>query len=221
VELDRLMRISDPFLLAGSKVMHAYSQRHGLNMLLASYYRDSIMCVDIAWPDPSIPPHFERGLPMSLFRGAMAKIILAHLSSYQLRNVALNNADEIRVAGLGSNWTEFRGYMADLSRQGYAVTHAEMYPGSVGLAAPIFDSDGKILGSMTFAVTEKVWRGSGSEKLTQLIVQAAADATGLIAKTAVPAIPGADARISSSPAARGKGRPTSRGVREETLPKGG
>lgn len=177
VELDRLMRISDPFLLAGSKVMHAFSKKHGLNMLLANYYRGSIMCVDIAWPDPSIPPHFERGLPMSLFRGAMAKVILANLSAYQLRTVALHHADDIRDAGMGKNWTEFRSHMTELAKQGFSVTHAEMYPGSVGLSAPIFDPDGNVLGSITCAVTEENWERTDTERLTQLIIEAAKTAS--------------------------------------------
>jgi DNA-binding IclR family transcriptional regulator len=181
IELDRAMRIGDPLLRAGSRVMHEVSDRHKINMLLASYYRDSIMCVDIAWPDPAIPSHFERGLPMSLFRGAMAKIILAHLSPYQLRTMALQHLEDIRAAGMGQNWSEFRAHMADLARQGFAVTHAELFRDSVGLSAPIFDPEQKILGSITFAVTEEKWRALNGDVLRAEIVDAAARITALIA----------------------------------------
>lgn len=180
IELDRLMRISDPLLTAGRRVMQEVSARTGLNMLLSSYYHDSIMCVDIAWPDYSIPPNYERGRPMSLFRGAMAKVILAHLSPYQLRNMALQHAEEIRAAGLGSDWKSFRAQMAALCKDGYSVTKAELMPGSVGVAAPVFDAEGKILGSITFAVPRTRFEASDLEELRQWIVDAATKITELI-----------------------------------------
>jgi DNA-binding IclR family transcriptional regulator len=182
IELDRLIRISDPLLIAGSKVMHEVSERRRMNMMLASYYRDSIMCVDIAWPDPSIPANFERGKPMSLFRGAMAKIILANLSPYQLRNVALNRPDEIREAGLGGNWAEFRAHMSKLMRDGYAITRAEMMPGGGGISAPIFDPDKKVLGSITFVVAESKFAETDFERLRRWIVDAAEQITVAIAQ---------------------------------------
>lgn len=182
IELDRLIRISDPLLIAGGKVMHEISQRRKINMMLASYYRDSIMCVDIAWPDGSIPAKFERGKPMSLFRGAMAKVILAHLSPYQLRNVALNHPEEIRAAGLGENWPEFRAQMAKLARDGYAITRAEMMPGGGGISAPIFDPDGKVLGSITFVVAESKFVETDFDQLRRWIVDAAGRITGAVAQ---------------------------------------
>lgn len=183
VEFDRLMRISDPLLTAGSKVMREVSAKRGRNMLLARYFRDSIMCVDIAWPDESIPADFERGLPMSLFRGAMAKIILAHLSPYQLRNVALHHADEIRRAGLGDTWPEFRARTLELARQGYAVTRAEMRPHGGGISAPIFHQE-KILGSITFVVSDEEWDRTDFEKLRVWITDAATRITAMIVEAA-------------------------------------
>ncbi len=189
IELDRLMRISDPLLTAGSKVMHEVSARRKINMMLASFYRDSIMCVDIAWPDASIPANFERGRPMSLFRGAMAKIILAHLSPYQLRNMALNHADEIRAAGLGNNWAEFRTHMAELARQGYAITRAEMVAGTGGISAPIFDGERKVLGSITFVLSESRWDEVDFDRLRRAIVDVAARISGEIAQESWGAAP--------------------------------
>lgn len=205
IELDRLMRISDPLLLAGSKVMQEVSEHWGLNMLLASYYRGRIMCIDIAWPDRTIPQHHERGLPISLFRGAMAKVILAHLSPYQLRNVALHHADEIRDAKLGGSWPEFRAHMADLARQGYAVTHAEMHPGSMGLSAPILDAEDKILGSITFSLSEAKWKKMDQEGLKVAIQDAAARIHALLAQGGLETASAAvrqteDARTAPTPA---------------------
>lgn len=184
IELERLVRISDPLLLAGSKVMHEVSNQCKLNMLLASYYRDRIMCVDIAWPDARISPRFERGKPMSMFRGAMAKIILAHLSHYQLRNIALNHAEEIRDAGLGKNWAEFRTQMAEMARNGYAITRAEMMLGSGGISAPILDAERRVLGSLTFAIPDSDWDRIDFELLRKQLHEACSRISASIANHA-------------------------------------
>ncbi len=181
IELDRLIRTSDPLLKFGSKVMQEVSSRRKLNMLLASYYRDSIMCVDIAWPDASIPAAFERGKPMSLFRGAMAKIILANLSTYQQRNMMLRYTSEMRSAGFGETWPEFRTLVANLAKQGYAITRAEMLAGAGGISAPIFDPDDKVMGSITFVLSESKWDEIDFPRLGKWIQDAASRITQQIA----------------------------------------
>lgn len=209
IELERLMRIGDPFLLAGSRVMHEVSARHKLNMLLGSYYRDVIMCVDIAWPDPSIPIGFERGKPMSLFRGAMAKVVLAHLSPYQLRSMALHHGDKIRAAGLGDNWADFRAHMSRIAREGFAITHGEMMTGAGGIAAPIFDGDRKVIGSIAFVISENQWDSTDFDQLRVQIQEAAERVTSTIVQetdTASIEIPMARTSASSSPAKTAKAR---------------
>ncbi|AWB33160.1 IclR family transcriptional regulator [Orrella marina] len=182
IELDRIMQIGDPLLTAGRKVMRQLSDAKCLNMLLASYFRNSIMCVDIAWPDPAIPALFERGKPMSLFRGAMAKIILANLSVYQQRNLALNYPDEIKRAGMGETWPEFRTKLAEIGRQGYSITRAEMMPQSGGISAPIFDAENKVLGSITIVLAESEFPSTDFDQLAQWITDAGRKASEMIAE---------------------------------------
>jgi DNA-binding IclR family transcriptional regulator len=69
--------------------------------MLCSFYGDKVMCADLAWPDRSIDEIYERGRPMPLFHGAMAKIVLANLTPYQLRSIMLWHGERIREAGLG------------------------------------------------------------------------------------------------------------------------
>lgn len=183
IALDRMMRIHDPFLNAGRRVMEETSSDLDMNMLLASYYRDSIMCVDIAWPDASIVQSYERGRSMSLFRGAMAKVILANLSPYQLRNMALHHAEEIRAAGLGADWPSFRAEMARLVREGTCITRGELATGALGISAPVLDGEKRILGSVTFAMSEARLAASDEQKLRAQIVEASQRITALMTDT--------------------------------------
>lgn len=177
IELDRLIRMSDPLLSIGQRIMAEYSARYGLNMLLASYYQNSIMCVDIAWPDQSVPIKFERGKPMSMFRGAMAKIILANLSQYQLKKLMLDHAASIRDANLGETWREFRQNMSGFVRNGYAETRAEMIPETGGVSAAIFDKEQKVIGSITFVIPVAKWQDVDMPALRQTIVQVGKEIT--------------------------------------------
>jgi DNA-binding IclR family transcriptional regulator len=80
IELDRLVRKMDPLLSSASPLIRAASVRLNINIMLCSFYGDKVMCADLAWPDHSVEEIYERGRPMPMFRGAMAKIILANLT---------------------------------------------------------------------------------------------------------------------------------------------
>lgn len=184
IELDRLLRKTDPLLTGAREIMAELSGRHGLNMMLCSYYRDRVMCVDTVWPDTSLDLMYERGRPMPMFHGAMAKVILANLSPYQLRNLMLEHADEIRKAGLGDNWKEFRQFLNKIRRDGTCRSHGEVIPNLVGVAAPVFDSEDRVLGSIVFVVTVEQLNTAGEDYLRVEIQAASKRVTAAITETA-------------------------------------
>lgn len=175
LELDRLHRNSDHLLAAAREIMDRYSQRRGVNMILSRYYGTRVVCSHTAWPNPNLTQIYERGRPLPLFYGAMAKVILANLGAYQLRNLMLRHVDDIRRAGLGDDWKEFRGAMMRLRKQGSCVTHAEITPESVGVAAPLFDTDGHVTGSIAYAVPRDEFERLDEAELRQEILAAAAE----------------------------------------------
>lgn len=174
LELDRLQRNSDQLLAAARDVMVSKNEQLGLNMILSRYYGNRVICSHTIWLDRSLTAIYDRGRPLPLFYGAMAKVILAHLSSYQLRNLMLKYVDEIRDAGLGSDWKEFRSTMAKLRKQKSCVTYSEITPESIGVAAPIFEQDDQVIGSIAFAVPTGTFERFDEETLRSEIVAAAA-----------------------------------------------
>ncbi|WP_341917428.1 IclR family transcriptional regulator C-terminal domain-containing protein [Polaromonas sp. YR568] len=154
VELDRLIRRNDPLLTAARPVMEALCTELHASVMLCSYYGDQVLCTDSIWKQAGEGLDYERGRPMSMFAGAMAKVILANVSPYQLRSLMLHHTEEIRMAGLGENWKEFNANMQRIRRERTCVTHAEVVPGLTGVAAPIFDPEKRVLGSITLVVSE-------------------------------------------------------------------
>lgn len=175
LELDRLHRNSDHLLAAARDIMDVYAARRGINLILSRYYGDRVVCSHTAWVNPNLTQIYERGRPLPLFYGAMAKVILANLGAYQLRSLMLRHVDDIRKAGLGSDWKEFRGTMMRLRKQGSCVTHAEITPESVGVAAPLFDTSGHVTGSIAYAVPRDAFERIDETSLRQDIMAAAAE----------------------------------------------
>ena len=157
IELDRQIQVCDPMLRAAREVMHDLIQysAEGSILLLCRLFHDRVMCVhQVLGRGPQEPVSYQRGRPMPLFGGATSKIILAHMPPRTLKSLYASNGAEIAVHGLGGNWDEFRRSLVALRRAGAAITKGEVDAGRVGIAAPIFDRDRAILGSLSFVLPE-------------------------------------------------------------------
>jgi DNA-binding IclR family transcriptional regulator len=142
-----------------------------------------------------------------MFRGAMAKTILAHLPPYHLRNIMAWHAAEIRAAGLGESWDEFRSQMARLRRARVVVTRAEVVPELIGLGAPLFDREQRVLGSLVLAIPEKRFDAEGGEGFSSRLSESAEQISAAITRSAEDAsLPIPKQARPRPPASRG-GRP--------------
>jgi DNA-binding IclR family transcriptional regulator len=155
IQMDRLIQAGDPMLNAARGVMIdlAGHAAEGSTVLLCRLFHDRVMCVhQIMGRGPQQPVSYERGRLMPLYRGATSKIILAHLPSRTLKALLAHHAEEIAGAGLGPGWEEFRRGLASIRRAGISVSRGEIDPGRIGVAAPIFDRDRAVLGSLSLVL---------------------------------------------------------------------
>lgn len=173
IELDRQIRLSDPLLVAAEPRMRSLSNDLGLNAFVCSYYKDAVICIAQSTPDGPWRTSWGRGRPMPLMQGAAGKVILAHLPTSRLKNLALSCPDEIRAAKLGDNWHEFRACMRNIRKAGYALTIAEVDPGTAGLAAPLFDRDGRTVGSLTLSIPVETLHTSDLSTFTDPLLNTA------------------------------------------------
>jgi DNA-binding IclR family transcriptional regulator len=169
LELERLMRENDPLLSAAHGIIRRRAEEASINIMLCSYYGSRVLCADLAWPDRSVPEIYQRGRSMPIFRGAMAKAILANLTPYQLRQIYRRSAEDIREAGLAASWEEFRVEMARIRKAGVVVTRGEVIDGLVGVAAPVKDRERRVLGSVVFVVGAERFELMNEGKLTARI----------------------------------------------------
>jgi len=155
VQMERQIQATDPMLTAARSVMVGLARdaAEGSTVLLCRLFHDRVMCMhQVMGRGPQEPVSYERGRLMPLYRGATSKIILAHLPGRTLKTLLAHDADEIANASLGAGWDEFRRGLTAIRRAGVSVSRGEIDPGRVGVAAPIFDKDRVVLGSLSLAL---------------------------------------------------------------------
>ncbi len=156
IELDRQIRRCDPLLSVAEHVMpDLLRDRRGQVALLCALFRDRVLCIHQAGHDRKLAVSYERGRPMPLFRGATSKAILAWLPERRLTRLFLEQQAQIRRAGLGRDRAEFLASLKAIRRAGYAITHADVDPGVVGVAVPLFVGEHSVIGSLSVVFPQK------------------------------------------------------------------
>lgn len=172
LELDKQIRECDPLYNAAGDAMHRLSDATGHSSLLCGLYSDSVMCIRRIRVDNAPDTIHSRGHRRSLFRGALAKIILSHLPAYQLKRLYTNNRREIATTGLGADWVGFRKIVSQMRKDGYVMTSGEAFTGVSGIAAPVFNRRGAVLGSIGIAFSIRTYRQEDHERLTGAVIAA-------------------------------------------------
>lgn len=155
IEHDRHIRMSDPLIRAGRPAIQRLIDRSACPgvALLCRIHRNGVMCVDRergSSADEALS--YERGLPMPMFRGASSKAIFANLAPRSLRWFFKRNRSEIAKTGLGSDWETLKTNLRLLRKKKVVVAYGEVDPRRVGIAAPIIDPKGNVMGSVSMVL---------------------------------------------------------------------
>lgn len=158
VELDRQVRAADPVLKLSQPVMDRLLRRirQPATVLLCRYYREKVMCIHQETNRLGEPiSSYERGVLLPLFRGATSKAILANLPPRTIANLWRDHRRDVAAAGLGPSYEDFKAALRDLRRDGVVVSANEVDPGRTGIAAPVFDGNGRVIGSLSVVLLTK------------------------------------------------------------------
>lgn len=173
IELDLLIRRTDPLLGGAKGILEQLVNATGHTALLCMLFQNSVLCINEHLAPLSPKMLFSRGQRRSLFKGAASKVILAYLPNHRLRSIFSRRQEQIRDAKLGETWEEFRDGLAKIRSNGYVRTVGEFIPGNVGIAAPIFNSDESIIGSIGIACSKDELRGTDVNRVVLSVKRAA------------------------------------------------
>ncbi|HEV7267894.1 MAG TPA: IclR family transcriptional regulator [Falsiroseomonas sp.] len=182
IEFDRTMRLCDPVTSGGGPPMRRLAEETGFTGLLCLLFSGTVMCVDDVPASGAPPGLFSRGQRRPLFAGAASKVILAHLPPHRLRALFARHRTTIAAAGLGADWDAFRAALRTIRDQGHAVTLGEFQPGVLGIAAPLFNAQGGVLGSLGIATDAGRVPSGARAALAERVMSAAREACRRIAE---------------------------------------
>jgi DNA-binding IclR family transcriptional regulator len=155
IELDHRIRAHDPLILASRPLMAELVREIPGVALLCRRYRDKVLCVHQERGTAEVQSTYERGKAQPLLRGAASRIILAHLPAAQIAQLFEAQPQEFVVAGLGRGLPQVRDTLRRIREVGWDQTAGDVTPAVSGIAAPIFDNRGNVLGSLSMTMPER------------------------------------------------------------------
>ncbi len=161
-------KLAEPYLQALSAEFHETS-------ILALLAREQLKMFYAAKGSPSDPMRYniELGALEPLVWGATARVILAYLSEAEIA-AALARREPSPARQLAPDATEVRQSLAQIRRDGFGITHAHRTLNTVGIAAPFFDGEGNVVGSVGFLIPEFRWTSAPQDAVVAALVDAAA-----------------------------------------------
>jgi IclR family KDG regulon transcriptional repressor len=161
-------KLAEPHLQALSAQFHETS-------ILALLAREKLKMFYAAKGSPSDPMRYniELGALEPLVWGATARVILTFLTEEEIAT-ALKRREPSPARQLLPDVAELRDSLAKIRHDGYCVTFAHRTLNTVGIAAPFFDGDGEVAGSLGFLIPEFRWASSPQDAIVKAIVNTAA-----------------------------------------------
>ncbi len=174
--LDRQMRMRDPLITSADKLMEDLAPTIDIPsvLFLCRLYRSQVMCIytrDIG--RPGFAYSYERGRPMPLHRGAASKVIMAHLPARVVRPLINENQKDVAASGLGSTWPINKKRLRLIRNAGYEVTRGDLDRGLLGIASPVFGTDGGVIGSFCIVMKDNKSAEDQLDGMIKKIVNAA------------------------------------------------
>ncbi len=181
-ELDYKMRNGDPLIIASRPVMAELVEAVPGIALLCRRYRDRVLCVHQESHSADFATTYERGRALPLFRGAASRIILAHLPARGIQRLYEADRRAFAEGRLGRSLDAVKAALRDMRQRGWDITESQLTRGVTGIAAPIFDDRGGVLGSLSLTV--------GRIRLAEAEIQAIAERVSFCARIVTKALLG-------------------------------
>lgn len=154
IELNYQILMTDPLIHAARPVMSELVSSQSGVCLLCRRYRQRVLCVHQESSTPSFRSNYERGRSRPLLRGAASLAILCQYSAYQLKKIYEQESEEFARVGLGETLAEVREALREMRAAGWIHTEGQVKEGVTGIASPIFDSTGEVVGSVSLTLPE-------------------------------------------------------------------
>ncbi|MBJ6134952.1 IclR family transcriptional regulator [Ochrobactrum sp. Q0168] len=184
MELEFILVNFDPILLAAKEVMEEISTRLGVHTFLCRMYQDRAVNVYSTRPESSSEMPLKPGRRLPVFRGAQARIILAHLDRRRQRRIFERHEGDKGRDAIGADWTSFSSALRENRSKGYYLSRGEITAELIGVAAPVFDENNEIIGAISLSYPMHAPPPVSEAEMIKLSKKAAKDITQRLAALA-------------------------------------
>lgn len=158
-------------------IMEQLSNQTGETVILASIYDRKGICLEKVEGYHNLRVSFERGTTFHLHAGATGKVLMAYLNEEEqdsiIKEVGLPKFTENTITDPKRLKVELKKIRED----GFAVSDGEVHQGVRAIAAPIFNSKGRIIADLSLGAPIHRLEGSRKEETIQLVTNAAREIT--------------------------------------------
>ncbi len=112
----------------------------------------------------------EKGRRLALHGGASVQVILAFLPEDDRKKIYKDGLEKFTDQTI-TDPVRLEERLGHIRRQGYAVTAGELYLGSIGIAAPVFDQNAKVIGSVAVSGPEQRMTADKQKSIRKAVVQ--------------------------------------------------
>ncbi len=182
VELAQVARKQMGIIDLSLPTMESLSARTRETIVLAGIRGHRAVCIERIEGRQNLRVSYERGSSQYLHAGASAKVIMAYLNPVEKRSIL----NEIGLPELTENTiTEPQKLEAEFEKikeDGFAISDGEVDPGVRAIAAPIFDENDKVIGSISIVGPTERIKGTNERRGIRLIIKAGKEITQKVIK---------------------------------------
>jgi IclR family transcriptional regulator, acetate operon repressor len=185
LELVRLGRLASRFSVQAAvrPVLERLAATVGETSTLALFDpgRGEVMCVDCVQTNHPLRYIVELNTWRPLHAGAAGLAVLAFLEPGE-RAKRLEQGDLKRITQHTlTTVTEIEEFCARSRQHGYALSQGHRIDGAVGMAAPIRDADGQVVGDVCLSFPGSRFKAADERRYATALIAASAETSGLLA----------------------------------------
>lgn len=183
-ELARLARASYGLTQLALPPMHVLAQGTEETVLLTRRSGNRVVCLEKEEPtDHRMRVSYERGSAMPLNAGASAWVLLAWEDPESVARLLAENRLEKFTDSTVVNANKVQDRLADIRTQGYAISRGELDPDAIGIAAPIWDDQNRVVAGLSVVAAARRVPESRVQELVEDLRKCADQISDLLALT--------------------------------------
>ncbi|WP_296555533.1 helix-turn-helix domain-containing protein [Pigmentiphaga sp.] len=150
VELESLIRETDPLTRASQPILRGLAQETGCHVLLSNVYGEHLLNVA---HEPGIEPlelTYMRGKSLPWFRGAPSLSVLAFWPRARVRKLF----EQTHAGADEQTWNATWANLKAIRKAGYAISHAGLDPDVIGYGVPVIVED-EVIGTISLVCSKQ------------------------------------------------------------------